>query len=198
MILETIVTTRNADGSVNIAPMGPHCDDPEMATFELRPFCSSKTWQNLKRTRQGILHITDDVRVFARAATGVAQDLECEAGLRVDVDRLADCCRYYEFRVTWLDESRDRASLHCRTVHAGRQRDFLGFQRARHAVIEAAILATRIDFLPLMELQSQFEDLERLVIKTGGIQEQEAFRCLQDFLQKTRQSDPAAGVEPTS
>ena len=32
-------------------------------------------------------------------------------------------------------------------VDSGRLRDFFGFNRAKHAVIEAAILATRIDFL---------------------------------------------------
>jgi hypothetical protein len=196
MILETIVTTRNRDGTVNIAPMGPYCDDPELATFELRPFCTSTTWQNLKRSRQGILHITDNVELFARAATGGVVEPTCLPGLMVNVERLADFCRCYEFQVTWLQEARDRATVHCRTLHAERQRDFIGFHRARHAVIEACILATRVDFLPPQEIRRQFAELERLVIKTGGPAERAAFQVLLDFLPQAVDNDSDTTERP--
>ena len=49
MILEGIVTTINADGTVNISPMGPIVD-AALTRLELRPFQTSTTFQNLRRT----------------------------------------------------------------------------------------------------------------------------------------------------
>ena len=182
MILEAIVTTRNTDGSTNIAPMGPHCIDRELGTFELRPFQTSRTWQNLQRERQGVLHVTDDVLMFAQAATHASIAAHLQPAARVNCERLSDCCRCYEFEITWMDASRDRAVIHCRTIHAERIRDFLGFNRGRHAVIEASILASRIDFLPAGQILSQFSALELLVVKTGSKREREAFDLLKRFL----------------
>ena len=67
MILEAIVTTLNMDQSVNVSPMGPRVDS-SMKEFTLRPYESSTTCQNLQRTREGVLHVTDDVELLARAA----------------------------------------------------------------------------------------------------------------------------------
>ena len=78
MILEGIVTTVNADGTLNISPMGPTIaddvqSDGKIDQFVLRPFDTSTTFANLKRTRAGVLHVTDDVLLFARAAIGEAE-----------------------------------------------------------------------------------------------------------------------------
>jgi len=181
MILEAIVTTRNADGTINIAPMGPSCPDPSFQQFELRPFCSSNTWNNLQRTGQGVLHVTDDVLVFARSATRADWQAKLEPASQVDCEWLGDCCRCYEFETTWMDDTQPRAVVHCKTLSAHRFRDFLGFNRAKHAVIEASILATRIDFLPPTQIQNQLLDLQKMVSKTGGEQERIAFELLEKF-----------------
>lgn len=183
MIVEGIVTTTNSDGTTNIAPMGPLCQDDELATFELRPFCSSNTYQNIKRTGQGVLHICDDVLLFARAAVGTdLNDIELEMAQEVSVECLVECCRRYEFVTTWTEDSGNRASFLCKTVHASRVQDFFGFNRARHSVIEACILATRVDFLPIQEIKSQFEHHAVVINKTGGEREQQAFRLLNDYV----------------
>ena len=67
MILESIVTTHSSDGQCNVAPMGPLFDG-QSDCFELRPFSGSQTLANLTDTKQGVLHITDDVTIFAEAA----------------------------------------------------------------------------------------------------------------------------------
>jgi hypothetical protein len=77
-----------------------------------------------------------------------------------------------------LNDSEDRTRLHAETVAEGRLRDFLGFNRARHAVVEAAILATRTAFLPLAEILAEFQKLAVIVAKTGGPAEDAAFRLL--------------------
>jgi hypothetical protein len=69
-------------------------------------------------------------------------------------------------------------------VHAERRRDFFGFNRAMYAVVEAAILATRISILPRDEIEAEFHKLAVLVEKTGGPREREAFVFLQSYLRK--------------
>ena len=65
------------------------------------------------------------------------------------------------------------------------RRDFFGFNRAMYAVVEAAILATRLAFLPRTEIEADFRKLGVLVEKTGGPREHEAFAFLQYYLKQS-------------
>jgi uncharacterized protein len=182
LVLEALVTTLDDRGGVHLAPMGPHVEGNEIARFELRPFPSSLTFQNLKRHGEGVLHITDDVLVLARAAI-VARPLPpCEPASIVQGYVLADCCRFFEFRVTAIDESHERVRIGAETVHRGWKRDFFGFNRAKHAVVEAAILATRRALLPAEQIAAEFARLQILVEKTGGSSEREAFALLSQYV----------------
>ena len=181
-LLEGIVTTLDADGSPHIAPMGPIVD----AGFNwllLRPFRTSATFANLKRSGQGVLHVTDDVELLARAAVGRLKQLprvvRAEA---VEGVILADACRWYAFRVDSLDDRDDRTRIVARVVDRGRMRDFFGFNRAKHAVVEAAILATRIGLLEPEHIRSELARLVLLVEKTGGRQERRAFSLLEQYV----------------
>lgn len=69
-------------------------------------------------------------------------------------------------------------------VHTEIVREFFGFNRAKHAVLEAAILATRIGLLPRSEIESEFERLAVIVKKTGGQQEHQAFAHLKCAIEK--------------
>ncbi len=181
MILEGIVTTLDPQGIVNIAPMGPKVD-PEMRRFVLRPFQTSTTYRNLKATGQGVLHVTDDVLLLARTAIGREVDASTSPAAVVQGRVLVDCCRYFEFRVTDLDDRDERTTIVAETVAEGRVRDFFGFNRAKHAVLEAAILATRTDFLPFAEIEADYHKFATLVTKTGGPHEHEAFNLLVDHV----------------
>lgn len=184
MILEGIVTTINADGGVNISPMGPIVDE-SMSTLVLRPYQTSTTYQNLKRTEQGVLHITDDVELLARAAVNrlIAMPKLIPAQT-VEGLVLAGACRWYEFRVESLDDSHERTRIECSVVNQGRTRDFFGFNRAKHAVVEAAILATRTEFLPASEILADYDRLAVIVEKTAGQQERHAFDFLDQFVRE--------------
>ncbi len=178
MILEGIVTTVSQNGTVNIAPMGPQVGD-NMDRFLLRPFRTSQTYRNLKAHGEGVLHVTDDVLLLAQAAIGAVDPppaLVPATHVRGFV--LQDSCRYYEFQVQSCDDREDRTRMEAAVVHSGRLRDFFGFNRAKHAVVEAAILATRTDFLPLDEIEAEYRKLAVIVDKTGGAQEHQAFALL--------------------
>ncbi|HJN11427.1 MAG: DUF447 family protein [Pirellulaceae bacterium] len=182
MILEGIVTTLSAQGTPNISTMGPDVDD-QLDRFSLKPYRSSLTYQNLKRNGQGVLHVTDDVELLARAAVKRLDPLPpLQPATEIDGVVLSDACRWYAFRVTELDDSRERTRIECEVVDRGRLRDFFGFNRAKHAVVEAAILATRTQFLPVAEIRIEFDRLGMIVEKTAGDQERRAFNFLREFI----------------
>jgi hypothetical protein len=187
MILEGIVTTRNEDRTVNVSPMGPRVD-AAMDRLVLRPYRTSTTYQNLKRTRQGVLHVTDDVLLLTQAAVGQPQPLPATIDAQaVDGAILADACRWYAFRVESLDDRSERTEIVARVVDRGTIREFFGFNRGKHAVVEAAILATRTAFLPADEIRREFARLAVLVEKTGGAQEHQAFDFLMRYVDRATQ-----------
>lgn len=177
-ILEGIVTTFNTDGTINIAPMGPLVNE-SLDTLVLRPFRTSTTCENLLRSREGVLHITDDVELFARAAIG--------AGMHTKFSKdqplvMADVCRWFAFKLESVDESSERVVMIARTTDRGVLREFFGFNRAKHSVIEAAILATRVSLLPESQIIDDFKRLRVLVDKTGAASEQRAFEMLEQYV----------------
>ena len=182
LILEGIVTTLNEDASVNISPMGPEVE-PAMTHLVLRPYQSSTTYRNLKRSGQGVFHVTDDVELLAHAAVGTPDPLpKLRAATAIAGQVLAHACRSYEFVIESLDDSHPRTAIVAQVVATHRERDFLGFNRAKHAVVEAAILATRVHLLAPAEILAQFEPLRILVQKTGGPAEARAFDFLDNYI----------------
>jgi uncharacterized protein len=188
VILEGIVTTVDDSGAMHLAPMGPRVDGT-MKRFMLRPFQTSQTYRNLAAHGEGVLHVTDDVLLLARAALGPVEPLPAhEPAALVRGFVLTGACRYYEFRVGSIDDRDERVRIEAEVVHTGRLRDFFGFNRAKHAVVEAAILATRTAFLPLDEIDAEFRKLAVVIDKTGGEQEHRAFTLLCEHLERVRRS----------
>ena len=183
LIAEGIVTTVNPDGSANVSPMGPRVDR-EFTRLLLRPFQTSTTYQNLNRTGEGVFHITDDVLLIAKAAIGELDPLpSLEPAKHVRGFVLKDACRWFAFKVTRLDDATERTTIDCTVVASGELRPFFGFNRAKHAVLEAAILATRIGILPGEQIRAELERLAIPVEKTAGSQEREAFEFLRQYIQ---------------
>jgi hypothetical protein len=184
LILEGIVVSCDQQGQPNIAPMGPRVAR-DLTRFVLKPFHTSQTYQNLKTTRCSVFHVIDDVELLAHAATG--QLLSPPALVPIDgfnCSRLADCCRWFALEVQTLGDSAERANMECRVVAHGDVRSFLGFNRAKHAVLEAAILATRIGIIADHEIRDEIQRLAVIVHKTAGNQERNAFDYLQTYITK--------------
>jgi hypothetical protein len=102
---------------------------------------------------------------------------------------LKDACRYYEFIARSIDESRERVSIDAEVVHKGTFREFFGLNRGKHAVVEAAILATRLHLLPAADVRAEFHKLRVLVEKTGGPDEHAAFDFLQGHVERVIAGD---------
>ena len=190
MILEGLVTTLNEDGAANISPMGPEVATP-MTEFVLKPYRTSRTYQNLKRAGEGVLHVTDDVLLIASAAINQFERPPATSPAKsVQGVVLADACRWYAFRVAKIDDHDERTRIECNVVDQGRVRDFFGFNRAKHAVLEAAILATRTSFLPSSQIKDELARLEVVVDKTAGEQERAAFALLVRHINAAYESSP--------
>ncbi len=192
MILESIVTSVDADGKINVAPMGPDVDDsplegsPGEPVFTLRPFQSSRTYGNLVDNGNAVIHVTDDAGLFARAAVGALGDDDFIQGLVRQIDDtpwwvLKDCHRWFAVSVVSTSGDGPRVEMRCEVMRSGIVRPFFGFNRAKHAVIEAAILATRTHLLSRESIDDQLRSLQPLIDKTAGQAEQSAF----EFLRKT-------------
>lgn len=178
MIIESIVTTLDTEGQMNCAPMGVEWDEE---TILIKPYKETTTYRNLTATGAAVVNLTDNVWIFANGAISKPVFPTRPAEVVTGVV-LQDVCSWREVEVEDIDAEQARAVVTTRVVHRGVAREFLGFNRARHAVLEAAILATRLRFLPYDEIVSEFERLQVLVDKTGGEQEHKAMDLLTEYV----------------
>lgn len=184
MILEGVTTTMGPDDEPHLAPMGATLDD-SMTSLVLRPFHTSVTYRNLMARGEGVFHITDDVELIAQSAIGRLQGApELIPARSVRGFILADACRWYAFRIREKVPGDDRSVMYCQVIDHGWQRDFVGFHRARHAVLEFAILATRVHLLRQEAVLAEMERWRPLVEKTGGPREVRAWQLLEAFVQQ--------------
>lgn len=196
MILEGVVTSQNPAGVLNVAPMGPIVD-AGMQQIVLRPFQTSTTFRNLTQHPFAVLHVVDDVLLLARAAIGRLTEVPPTfPALSIPGRVLASSCRWYELRILSIDDSRDRSRIEAAVEHVGRLRDSFGFNRAKHAVLEAAIIATRIHLLPADRIRDEFDRLRSPVEKTAGPDERAAFALLDDFLSENLEGSAPAESLP--
>lgn len=184
MILEGLVTTTGPDGSMHVAAMGPEVDAEavEAGRLErllLKPFPTSHSAANLARVPAGVFHAVDDALLLARIVAGVAGPPPASRPATTVPGFVLDAaCRAWEFEVIAADTSEQRQRLEARVVAVHEGRPFMGLNRGTHAVVEAAILVTRLHLLGKEEVNQKLRDLSPLVEKTGGPREREAFGLL--------------------
>src|SRR3989454_10300834 len=185
--MESILTTLAPAGTVNFAPMGVEWGEEEIV---IKPFLETTTFRNIEATRVAVVNLTDDVMLFAQGATASVQFRAPPAagGRGVVLDA---ACSWREVEVRALDATPPRARIVTRVVHRGVRREFLGFNRARHAVLEAAILASRTHLLPADQIRGEFARLQGIVDKTAGPRELEAMALLSEYVRTAREATPA-------
>lgn len=178
MIIESILTTTDAAGQVNCAPMGVEWGEELIV---IKPFQNTATYRNLMAHNTAVVNLTDNVLLFAQSAIA-SPVFPTRPAVKIDGVVLQDVCSWREVQIETLEAHEPRARITTRVVHRGFAREFLGFNRARHAVLEAAILATRTHILPREQILAEFERLQVIVDKTAGAQEHEAMQILTDYV----------------
>jgi len=178
--IEVIVSTLDEDGRPNFAPMGVTWGEKELI---IRPFRNTDTYRNLMATGCGVANVTDNVLLFAQSALSEPIFPHFDAR-QVRSIVLEDVCYWREVIVAEVGEDDMQAEIRCRVVGQGWQRNFLGFNRAKNAVVEAAILATRLHLHDQAEVQAAYRRHQEIVDKIGGDQEREAMRYLRDYVRR--------------
>jgi hypothetical protein len=190
MIRETIVTTADRGGHVHVAPFGLIEDH---SGWIIAPFRPSTTLDNLRQLPFAVANYTDDVRIFAGCLTG-RHGWPTTASEQVPVPRLAGALAHAELAITDVTEHDERPRFHCRVVHRAAHAPFEGFSRAKAAVLEAAILVSRLHLLPRDRIEQAITYLESAVTKTAGPAELEAWDWLMQAIDRHYRGDkPRSG-----
>jgi hypothetical protein len=177
-IIETVVTTINPDGSVNCGAMGVQWGEQRIV---IKPYRGTRTLRNLRATGAAVVNVTDDILLFSQAALGDPHPPTRPAAT-VEGAVLDDVCSWREVRVEAIDDGSQRARVTTVVVDGGTGRAFLGLNRARHAVLEASILASRARLLAAEDLRAELRRLQLIVDKTAGPREREAMEYVTRYM----------------
>lgn len=187
MIIESIITTVDAGGGVHIAPMGVIWDEGRPV---LAPFRPSRTLDNIERNRAAVINHTDDVRVFAGCLTGRTQ-WPVRPADRVAGFVLEAALSHQELTIEGVKADPTRPRFTGRVVYEATHAPFRGFNRAQAAVVEGAILVSRLHLLPWDKIEREIAYLEIAVGKTAGPREHEAWEWLTAYIREFRQKSAA-------
>ena len=190
MIHETIVTTAACDGRPHIAPMGARYEGDFVI---LSPFRPSVTLDNIVASRAAVLNFTADVRIFAGCVTHCATDWPTVAASRVASIRLAGSLAHAELELDELRDDKERPVLRMKCVHRENHAPFTGFNRAQAAVVEGAILVSRLFMLPADKVDREMAYLQIAIDKTAGDAELTAWGWLTAAIARHRESLESSG-----
>lgn len=176
MIFETIVTTVNTAGEAHVTPFGIRLES-EMVVIS--PYKPSTTLQNILATEHAVLNMCDDVRIFAGALTG-HQCWQLLAADKIAGYRVADALAHQELKLVLMQDDAVRPQLFLKVVHESQNKPFMGFNRAQAAVIELAVLVSRLKRLPMEKIKQEITYLQIAIDKTAGERELEAWSWLME------------------
>ena len=189
-IFETVVTTCSPAGVAHVAPMGVRYAEGEVV---LKPFRPSQTLENIMVTRTAVLNVITDVRVFAGCVTRRrgwdTVSVETEGGPAAV--RLGCAHSHLLLRLAAVQDDGQRPTLRLARVQEVLHSAFSGFNRAQAAVIEGAVLVSRLHLLPAEKIATEMAYLQIAIDKTAGPEELEAWGWLQEAVARQR----AAAVE---
>lgn len=182
MITETVVTTVSSAGTPHIAPMGVREADGRIL---LAPFRPSTTLDNLLSTERAVINLIDDVRVFAGCVTKRQRDWPT-VPLGEGRVRLACALGHRELEVDEVEPDEQRPRIWCRPRAVQTHAPFAGFNRAQGAVVEGAILVSRLHMLPATKVQDEVAYLQIAIDKTAGPRECEAWSWVLEAIEAHR------------
>jgi hypothetical protein len=195
VIFEAVITTVAADGQPHVAPFGVRYRGPQVV---LMPFKPSSTLDRLRATRHAVLNLTTDTRVFAAAVCarwlgarpGSAPDLRPAQAVPGHV--LASALAHSELKLVHDDDHAERPTLVFDRVLDVTHAPFRGFNRAQAAVVEGAVLVSRLQMLSADKIDAEFAYLQIAIDKTAGPTEREAWGWLQQAVAAQRAAGSAA------
>lgn len=175
-IFETVLSSVSPEGAVHVAPMGVRYRDEQVV---LMPFKPSTTHDNVVASGYAVLNIVADVRVFAGCVTG-RKEWPTLPAEKIKCQRLACALGHLELRLAQRQDDAQRPVLLMARVHEVQHAPFIGLNRAQAAVIEGAVLVSRLHMLPPDKIDAEMAYLQIAINKTAGAAEHEAWAWLQE------------------
>jgi uncharacterized protein len=194
VIHECVVTSVSPEGKPHVAPMGVRYRQGPAGlpgVVVLMPFVPSTTLSNIVAVRHAVLNIVLDTRVFAGCVTG-RKDWPTLPAERVPGVRLAAALSHVELRLESISDDAQRPVLQMARVHEVQHAPFIGFNRAQAAVIEGAVLVSRLHMLAPAKIAAEMAYLQIAIDKTAGPEEHEAWGWLQEAVARHRATPPKA------
>ena len=179
MIFETIIISQDATGVPHVSPFGIR---HESEFVVISPYKPSATLDNILATKHAVMNLTDDVRVFAGALTN-HKTWDLLKANKIAGFRLADCLAHVELKLVEVREDATRPQLVMTKVFEQAHRAFAGFNRAQAAVIELAVLTSRLHILPREKIDAELAYLHIAIDKTAGERELEAWGWLMEKIE---------------
>lgn len=190
MIYETIITSTSADGSPHIAPFGIRERD---GLIIIAPFRPSTSLDNLLRAGSAVVNLTDDVRLFAGALTG-NRTWPVLPAVKVAGWVVQGALAHRELELMSVREDEVRPELSFKVVHDVIHAPFKGFNRAQSAVVELAVLVSRLHMLPLQKIDAELEYLNIAMQKTAGVREREAWGWLMEKIENFKAEQSGGNI----
>ena len=195
MIYETVISTVARDGTPHVAPMGVRYRRTEMGSdVILMPFKPSTTLANIVADGHAVLNIVTDTRVFAGSVTG-RRAWPLQPAERIAGVRLACALNHVELALAELQDDPQRPVLRMARVFEANHAPYIGFNRAQAAVIEGAVLVSRLHMLPAAKVDAEMAYLQIAIDKTAGPEEHEAWGWLIEAVARHRAAAPQATPE---
>lgn len=176
VIHEVVISTVSSTGRPHLAPMGVRYESAG-ADVHLLPFKPSTTLDNILATGVAVLNVVLDTRVFAGCVTGRREFALVQAE-QVASPRLICAASHLELRLAGQQDDPQRPRLRMARVHEAQHAPFRGFNRAQAAVLEAAVLVSRLHLLPAEKIATEMAYLQIAIDKTAGPAEREAWGWL--------------------
>ena len=185
MIHEVIVTTRNMNNKVHIAPMGIKLLYENSEKFaQISPFKPSQTLDNILETDIATINFIDDVKVFAGIVTGKKKDWKLASSQDKHVPHLEHTNTHMNAVVDEVFDDSIRPKIKCKIINEEVHRSFLGFNRAQFSVIELAVLSTRLGMIDDNKVKEELKYLKIGIDKTAGDNEKEAWGWIENKIKK--------------
>ena len=178
-VRETIVTTKNIDGTTKVSPLGIYIDNTKL---KIRPFKPSASLDNILRNRSGVINYIDDVRIFAACITKTNINIEFELAKKIDCSRIKNAISHTEFIIDEIENDSDRPTIICKPINEEMHNFYYGLNRAKSSVIELCILASRLGIIENSKIKNEIKYLEIAIEKTAGEAEIEAWNCVLKYI----------------
>ena len=181
MIIETIISSLDNKGKLNIAPFGIKKTSNHIY---LSPYRPSITLNNLISNKCAVVNYIDDALVFVNCIVGKKRFIKKKCK-KIECFYISNALSYDEVKVVKYYDDEKRPTFKCKILYSENCKPFGGMNRSKAAIIEACILATRTKLLKKEKIIKELKYLSISVKKTSGKRESIAWEKITEYINRS-------------